>query len=37
LLRENDINEILDSATSVIAAGDFNAKRDAWGSRRAKF
>jgi hypothetical protein len=35
LLRENDINEILDSGTSVIAAGDFNAKHEAWGSRRA--
>jgi hypothetical protein len=35
LLRENDINEVLDSGTSVIAAGDFNAKHEAWGSRRA--
>jgi hypothetical protein len=35
LLRENDINEILDSGASVIAAGDFNAKHEAWGSRRA--
>jgi hypothetical protein len=29
------INEILDPGTSVIAAGDFNAKHEAWGSRRA--
>jgi hypothetical protein len=35
LLRENDINEILDSGTSVINAGDFNAKHEPWGSRRA--
>jgi retron-type reverse transcriptase len=35
LLRENDITEILDTGTSVIAAGDFNAKHQAWGSRVA--
>jgi hypothetical protein len=35
LLRKNDITEILDTGTSVIAAGDFNAKHQAWGSRVA--
>jgi hypothetical protein len=35
LLQENDITEILDTGTSVIAAGDFNAKHQTWGSRVA--
>jgi hypothetical protein len=33
LLRENDITNILDTGASVIAAGDFNSKHLAWGSR----